>query len=568
MHPGLIDAAKQPGFSRDGRMLHYLAGHPPQLHALDLATGTARRLTDHTERVVFHRRALHDERIVYGLDNGSERQALWLFDGASRPLTHTPGVIHHMGAWHPDGMQISITANDRDPAHFDVLTLDLATGAQTRLHHGRHETKAGPWHPNGTRLVAWEDRATGDVRPFILDQDGSVRRMPRARAAEFNRLRWHHDHLLGLADHDGWAALMQIDPIAGAMVPVYAPSCDVEAWALSPDRTRLATIENDHGASILRVGPRDGPRPAIAGVPDVITDLAWSPDGRTLAFSASGATVPHGLWLWDGTARCVLQPPGAPAVPFHRVSWPSFDERPIPGWMALPPGAPPAAGWPALVWVHGGPASEARPSYHPDLQMILAHGIAVLMPNVRGSTGAGRASMESDDQDRRLDPVHDLIAAARYLPSQGVDPARIAVMGQSYGGYMVLAALTEAPELWRTGIDVYGFSDFGTLLAHTGPWRRAHRAAEYGDPIRHRALFDRISPLRHVARIRAPLLVLHGALDPRVPIGESEQLVDAMATLGRPVAYVTFPHAGHAFVRGEDRVRAWDEVLTFLRRTL
>ena len=133
---------------------------------------------------------------------------------------------------------------------------------------------------------------------------------------------------------------------------------------------------------------------------------------------------------------------------------------------------------------------------------------------------------------------------------------------------MVLAALTEAPELWRAGIDVYGFSDFGTLLTHTGPWRRAHRAAEYGDPVRHRALFDRISPLQHVSRIQAPLLVLHGALDPRVPVGESEQLVDAMATLGKPVAYVTFPQAGHAFTLGADRVRAWDEVLAFLRRTL
>ncbi len=567
MHPALIDAATQPGFSADGQTLHFLMGHPPQLHALDLRTGGTTQLTHHTDRVVFHRRAPHDDRIVYGTDDGTERQALHLRDGTTRPLTTAPGTIFHLGAWHPDGTRLAITANDRDPAHFDILLVDLATGTHTRLAHGRHETGCGGWHRDGTRLVAWAEHGTGDVRPFTLQADGTTTPLPRTGPADYSRLRWHNDHWLGLTDTFGWMALMQIDPVNGATATVYAPECDVEAWALS-SAGLLATVENDRGISVLRVGPRGGPRPPVPGLPDVIADLAWSPDGQTLAFSATGI-VPPGLWLWTAAGvRCVLQPPGLPAVPWRRVSWPSFDGRDTPGWLAVPPGPAPDAGWPALVWVHGGPAGEARPGYRADLQSMVARGIAVLMPNIRGSTGSGRAAMESDDRERRLDAVHDLTAAARWLPSQGADPARIAVMGQSYGGTMVLAALTEAPELWRTGIDWYGFSDFSTLLAGTGPWRQAHRAAEYGDPIRHRALFDRISPLRHIGRIRAPLLVLHGARDPRVPIGESEQLVDAMATRGLPVAYVTFAEAGHAFVTAADRVRAWDETAAFLRRTL
>ena len=568
MHPALIDAATQPGFSHDGRMLHFLMGHPPQLHALDLHTGATTRLTDHTGRVVFHRLAPGDDRVVYGVDDGDGRQALWLLDSTARSLTRAPGVMHHMGAWGRDGRAITITANDRDPAHFDILSIDPATGAQTRLAHGRHETWCGGWHRDGARLIVWAEYATGDVRPMTMAADGTVIPLPRLRAADYSRMRWHDDHWLGLSDASGWMALLRIDPTTGTTSPVHAPDCDVEAWSLSRAGL-LATVDNDRGVSVLRVGPMDGARPPVPGLPDVITDLAWSHDGTTLACSASGAAVPPGLWLWTGAGvRCVLQPPGLPAVPWRRVEWPSFDGRATPGWLALPPVPAPAAGWPAIVWVHGGPASEARPSYRADLQAMLAQGIAVLMPNVRGSTGSGRAAMESDDRDRRLDAVHDLIAAARWLPGAGIDPARIAVMGQSYGGYMVLAALTEAPELWRVGIDWYGMSDFGTLLAHTGPWRRAHRAAEYGDPVRYRALFDRISPLRHVSRIRAPLLVLHGARDPRVPIGESEQLVDAMATRGLPVAYVAFPGAGHAFVTAADRVRAWDETAAFLRRTL
>ena len=186
-----------------------------------------------------------------------------------------------------------------------------------------------------------------------------------------------------------------------------------------------------------------------------------------------------GLWLWrDGQADPVWEPPCIlPVTDFHLVEWDGTDGRRIPGWLALPPGPAPGAGHPAVVWVHGGPAAQARATFRPDMQALLAQGYAVLMPNVRGSTGYGRASMESDDRDLRLDAVHDLAASPDGSPSQpGIDPSRLAVMGQSYGGYMVLAAVTEHPDLFRIAIDLYGISDFTTLLAATGPWRRAHRA--------------------------------------------------------------------------------------------
>ena len=165
-------------------------------------------------------------------------------------------------------------------------------------------------------------------------------------------------------------------------------------------------------------------------------------------------------------------------------------------------------------------------NFRADMQALLAQGYAVLMPNVRGSTGYGRAFMDADDVERRLDAVHDLAAGRAWLAAQpAIDPARIAVMGQSYGGYMVLAAVTEYPALWRCAIDLYGIADFGTLLAGTGPWRRAHRAAEYGDPVRHRALV-RPDLARSAMWIgsRVPMLVLHGTHDPRVAFSESEQV--------------------------------------------
>ena len=581
-----IDAASSPTFSCDGRTLFHLRGAGlTQVWALDLDTGAARQLTHLDERVALLRRAPGDDRLIFGIDaGGDERQQLWLLDGAeARPLTGDPRVIHGFGAWSPDGASISLTANDRDEAHFDVLLLDLATGARTRLWHGTHEVTAGAWHPSGARLVALQERSSGDIRPVVLhlatDGPGAEQPVPRTQPTRYASLRWDGEALMGLTDAGGrdWMALCRIDPGTGDAAPVFAPpDRDVEAWALAPGGALLATVENDRGYAVLCVGPTDAERPVVPLPPGVVQDLAWSPDGTALAFAMATPTQPMGLHLWrDGEVRPVWAPASdLPVQDFHLVEWPGADGRPVPGWLALPPDPAPEDGHPAVVWVHGGPAAQARATFRPDMQALLAQGYAVLVPNVRGSTGYGRAAMESDDQQLRLDSVHDLAAGARWLAAQpgldapSINPARISVMGQSYGGYMVLAAITEYPELWRTAIDLYGIADFATLLAATGPWRRAHRSDEYGDPIRHRALFDRISPIRYAGRIQAPLLVLHGTRDPRVPITESEQIVAALRARGHPVTYEVFDYAGHGFVRPQDRVRLFAAVAAYLRDTL
>ena len=572
-----IESASAPAFSQDGRTLFHLRGAGlAQVWALDLDTGGARPLTRHDERVALLRRAPTDDRLIYGIDaGGDERQQLWLLDGPiPRALTANPAAIHAFGAWHPDGARIGLTANDRDEAHFDILALDVATGAQTRLWHGTHEVLPGPWHPAGDRMIVLVDRSSGDQRPIVVHLDGQAQPVPRTRPTRFASLRWDGDALMGLTDAEGrdWMALCRIDPESGDVTEAFAPpGRDVEAWALSPGGTLLATIENDRGYAILRIGPPGADRPAVALPPGLVQDLAWSPDGATLAFAHAAPTQPMGLFLWRaGQVRPAWAPPcELPVQDFSLVEWHGADGRTVPGWLALPPGPVPTAGHPAVVWVHGGPAAQARAAFRPDMQALLAQGYAVLMPNVRGSTGYGRTAMESDDREHRLDSVHDLAAGARWLGAQpGIDPARIAVMGQSYGGYMVLAAITEHPELWRTAIDFYGIADFVTLLAATGPWRRAHRTDEYGDPMRDRALFDRISPVHHANRIRAPLLVLHGTRDPRVAITESEQIVAALRARAHPVTYEVFDYAGHGFVRPNDRTRVFTAVAAHLAATL
>jgi dipeptidyl aminopeptidase/acylaminoacyl peptidase len=169
--------------------------------------------------------------------------------------------------------------------------------------------------------------------------------------------------------------------------------------------------------------------------------------------------------------------------------------------------------------------------------------------------------MESDDVEKRPAALADLVAGRAWLAAQpGIDAARIGIMGQSYGGWMVLAAITQHPDLWRAAVDYYGIADFVTLLRDTGPWRRDHRAREYGFPDTHADLFARISPIHQVGRVTAPLLVCHGNRDPRVPMTESEQFVTAMEQHQKKLRYERFDYAGHGFIRPDHRRRVWTAV--------
>jgi dipeptidyl aminopeptidase/acylaminoacyl peptidase len=577
-----IGAATSPGFSRDGATIFHLRGAGlPQIWAMDRDGRNPRQLTHHDEKIAFLRRAPTSDRLIWGIDaGGDERQQFWTMAPGEEPaaLTHAPNAMHDFGAYAPDGTRIAYTANDRDERFFDLCLLDLATRDVTRLHETQGIFSASGWTASGDRIVAICDRSSSDQSLWIIDAaTGTAREVPRPGLARYAAIRWTSDGaaLMGLSDQGGtdFMRLGRIDPQTGEAGTVFAPEGrDVDAWSLSPDGTLLATVENDRGWGVLRIGAPGTEREAVAGLPALVADLAWAPDGSALAFSAQGPADPPGIWLWDRASEAAhpiwrpdpLAEAGIPAAMLTTpdlVAWTSFDGTAIPGWFARPHGAVPPQGVPAVIWVHGGPASQTRPNWRPDIQMLLDHGFAVLMPNVRGSTGYGRAAMESDDFDKRPGAVADIVAGHAWLAAQpGIDANRIGIMGQSYGGWMVLAAITRHPELWRAAVDYYGIADFVTLLRDTGPWRRDHRAREYGFPGTHAALFQDISPIHHVARVTAPLLVCHGDRDPRVPMGESDRFVAAMERHQKKVRYERFDHAGHGFIRPEHRRRVWQAV--------
>ena len=582
-----IGAASSPSFSRDGGTVFHLRGAGlPQVWSMRRDGSGAVQLADQGERATRLRRAPDSDRLIWSIDaGGDERDQIWLLDpgGTPRALTADLRANHEVGAFSPDGGRIAFAANDRDEACFDIVVMDLASGERRRIFEGAGSRSVTNW--TGERLVVIEDRSSSDQSLWTINADtGAAQEVPRPGLARYAAARFTRDGagIMVLSDAGGadFMRLCRIDPATGELETVSAPvGRDVEAWSLSPDGSLLATVENDRGYAVLRVGAATGEREVVAGLPQgVAGDLAWSPDGTALAFSAEGPTDPPGLYVWEGGAvRLLWQPdPHAAAgidradlIAFSLVSWPGLDGQEVPGWLAMPHGAPPADGWPSVVWVHGGPASQSRAKFRPDMQMLLSQGYAVLMPNVRGSTGYGRAWMEADDFGHRGVAVDDLVAARHWLAAQpGINPGRIGIMGQSYGGWMVLAAITRHPELWRAAVDYYGIGDWFTLLRDTGPWRRQHRALEYGVPGRHDDVLREFSPIHGVGAVTAPLLVAHGDRDPRVPMNESEQFVTAMEQHQKRVRYERFTYAGHGFIRPEHQQRIYSAVAEHFRQHL
>ena len=311
------------------------------------------------------------------------------------------------------------------------------------------------------------------------------------------------------------------------------------------------------------------PLPRLPGA--VASGGVLSRDGRHLVVCVEGPEQPRGLWRfdtvedrWTEVASCGFRPPRPLVVP-SLESFVSHDGLEITGWLYR---TGEAAG-PAMLSLHGGPEAQERPLFSPQHQVLAAAGITVFAPNVRGSSGFGRAFVHADDRYGRHDAIADVAACATYLAASGVaDPDRIAVTGRSYGGYLTLAALVHFPSLFAAGVDICGMSDLQTFYRDTEPWIGEAATTKYGDPIIDATLLHDLSPLNFVDRVEAPVLVVHGELDTNVPIGEAHQIVEALRRLDRRVEYLQLDGEGHEYRRATSKLCLIDTIVGFLRREL
>jgi dipeptidyl aminopeptidase/acylaminoacyl peptidase len=531
------------------------------------ADGLHDQLTFAGERVTAAVPSPTEQHWVIGRDvGGNERHQLIRVDseGQELALTDDPDAIHVPGAFSPDGRRFAFTHTGRNGTDFDVALVGLDASGRRELARPGGYCAVVDWSEAGI-LVA-QLASPFDHHLFLLDPDGdgTLRRLtPEQREGQiaFTSAALLADGSV-LCSCDLGSEFERLGVLRDGQVELLTPDdADVEQVLTDGARTRRAWTVNRGGYAELYV---DGQK--VEGLPIAALEGArFLPDGRISVTAAPPDDTVDAWIVGTGTQRGTRSTTAgirrSTLVRPQLRSFESFDGLEVPYFLYGDPGRP------TLLYVHGGPEAQFRPQlvsrgFFPVLNYLVGRGLTVCAPNVRGSTGYGKTYHHLDDVEKRLDSVQDLCALARHLE------VPVAVMGGSYGGYMTMAAITEEPELWSAAVNTVGIVNFVTFLERTGSYRRALREAEYGSLEHDRELLERISPIRKVDEIRAPLMVIHGANDPRVPISEAEQVVAALQARDHPVEYLRFEDEGHGIHRLANRLELYPRVAGFLERHL
>ncbi|MGH2872712.1 MAG: alpha/beta fold hydrolase, partial [Solirubrobacteraceae bacterium] len=509
-------------------------------------------------------------------------------------VTSDPAHVHRLAGVSGDGALIAYVSNRRNGIDFDLWLCEHAAGEHRCLYAPGAWLQPGSGFSPDDRLVSvlvpgerpldmeliLVDVSTGTARPALAHpRQAALVGAPAWVSARSFYVSSTVDREFGAVVHH------DLDTAQTRALSGIGERFDAEVVAAADGGTILV-IENRDGADALRLQPAARrPRADTAPVaevplpePGVVRSHAIDPpslarDGTTVYFTLSTPRLASDVFAFDvatGATRRLTHSPTEVdprlLVGAQRAEAESFDGLRLPLFVYRPRDGTPRP--PAVVLIHGGPESQSVLAFNPVIQGLALAGYGVVVPNVRGSTGYGKRYAALDDTTRRLDSVRDLEAVHAFLDTAGFDPRRAALWGGSYGGYMVLAGLAFQPDLWAAGVDIVGISNLVTFLEGTSPYRRAHRELEYGSLAHDREFLAAASPLNSADRIRAPLMVIHGRNDPRVPVAEAQQLADTLRARGVECELAIYEDEGHGLVRLANRLNAYPRAVAFLDRVL
>ncbi|MFU8803348.1 MAG: S9 family peptidase [Bradymonadaceae bacterium] len=581
-----IRSATNGSLRRDGGRMAFLTDMTGthQLWTVDEATGWPDQLTFFEDRLMFASYGPHGSGIAFGIDaGGNEDQLIFLNDDeGGLPERLSPTDAKHMwGGWSHDGRSMAWSHNGRNGRDFDLYVFDLTTRTErcilevegfnyvaAWLHDDRHlivgradsNTNNDLWVLNietGELLLLTEHDGEAFFSTPCPAPDGKTAYVLTNAGRDFNNL-----------------ATLNLETGGFRFVDDY--TWDRELLAMSDDGRWLAIGTNENGYSRLElrdlVSDTEHVVESLEG--SILGALEFAPDSAKLIVTVSRPNDSTDIWTvaaatgettrWTRSSLAGIRRDAM--VEPELVHFESFDGLEVPAFYYKPAGPGP---FPVVIEIHGGPEAQRRPVFMSSLQYFVQSGFAVLSPNVRGSRGYGQAYMALDDVEKRMDSVRDIEAAHGWLIEHGqADPNKIALLGGSYGGFMVLSAMVTFPDLWAAGVDIVGIANFVTFLENTSEYRRHLRESEYGSLERDREFLTSISPLTHIERIDAPLMVIHGRNDPRVPVSEAEQVAGAVRNRGQDVELLIYDDEGHGLAKRSNRLDAYPRVADFLRRHL
>jgi dipeptidyl aminopeptidase/acylaminoacyl peptidase len=570
------------GWTPDGRLtISTRFGNTNQLHVVDRALGARRQITFFDEPVNDGSWSPTGARkgVIYTRDSGGNEnyQLEYLDPAAGAPVRLTDGRGRaDTGVWSADGARYAFSWTARTGTNADIYVDDPLDRMAPQLVYEAAEPgwAAVDWSPDGKSLLLIRFVSVNETYLYVYDL-GS-RALREIEPAKVKAARG------GLFARDGkgvyitsdlgteFRTLRYVDLATGKVTDLTGGLIrwEIEDVAISRDGRYLAYAVNEDGAS--KLGVMDLVQHADLVPPElpfgVIGAMGFDPAGKRLAFGMQTPTSPSDVLVWtlaDGALERWTESEIGPvdaktfAAP-TLVRYPTFDKvdgkpREIPAWVYKPAGAGPH---PVLISIHGGPESQAQPVFSMNVQQWAAElGYAVIQPNVRGSSGYGKTYVALDNGMKREDSVRDIGALLDWIATQpDLDAKRVAVIGGSYGGYMVLASMTHYNDRLRGAVDVVGISNFVTFLESTAEYRRDLRRPEYGDERdpKMRAFLEKIAPLNNAGKINKPMLIVQGQNDPRVPVTESEQMVAKIRANGGEVWFLVGLNEGHGFQKRDN----------------
>ena len=575
------------------------AGNTTQLHRVAAPGAELVQLTDYAEPVrdggfwpkapnvlVFTRDAGgNEQQQIYRLDAGATEPVL-LTDAARK--NELVGITHARDRVLVESTDLDKTGRREDPT-VDLTLVDPLDPTKRRKLATLPGTGWGDitFSFDDRRLALVEYKSVNESYVWLMDAaNGERRRVLPATAtsapiasADLNFSRDGNGLFLS-TDRDGEFRKLAYLDLATGKLDYFGEggNWDVESIALSPDGRVLAVITNEAGVGVLRLYDattrKPLPRPTLPT--GNVRGLVWHENSRDLAVSVNSAQSPNDAYAIDVRDNVVTRwtqtrVAGLDAASFRNaepIDWKSFDGRSIGGFIIRPP-AKFSGKRPVIVSIHGGPEAQARPGFMGRWNYFIDElGVAILQPNVRGSTGYGKTFVALDNGMKREDSVKDIGALFDWIAAQpDLDASRIIVEGGSYGGYMVLAVATNYADRIAGTIDVVGVANFVSFLENTESYRRDLRRVEYGDerdPAM-REFLTRISPVNNASKIKAPLFVVHGRNDPRVPYTEAEQIVAAARKNGVPVWYLLADNEGHGYARKANVDYLFYAMIEFIR---
>ena len=586
---GLV-SSRAKAFSLDGSSLLISSDATGVFNAwaLPLDGGSARPLTNSDDNAIF---AISwfpsDDRVLYTYDEGgNELNHVFVLetDGTSRDLT--PGEELKAGflRWSADGTAFYLLSTERDQQNFDVYRYSTADYSR-ELAYENPGFLVNDISTDESWIALGKPRTSADSDIYLVDLEdaGSEPRLITEHTGNIQHgvYQFTPDNsslIYGTNEHGEFNQAWTYHLDSGAKSSLIEASWDVSYVTYSSSgRYRVSGINVDARTEVSLYDIEQGKEIELPALPPGdLRSVRFSADEREIALIVNADDSPSNIFLIDRAAGSYRQLTQAlnPTIDQNHlvkseiVRYQSFDDLEIPGVLYRPHGATRDNPVPAVVLVHGGPGGQSRTGYAAMIQHLVNHGYAVLAANNRGSSGYGKTFHHLDDKRHGEEDLQDIVFGRRYLESlEWVDGSKVGIIGGSYGGYMVAAALAFEPEVFDVGIDIFGVTNWVRTLQSIPPWWEAFKEALYdemGDPATDAERHRRISPLFHANNIVRPTLVIQGANDPRVLQVESDELVAAIEANGVPVEYIVFPDEGHGFRKRENRITASDAYVRFL----